>query len=272
MQKWSIDQPPQGADIPLAIRYQVQEPMDGHEQKRQRRQQKEVVHRLRLTLAWTFTHTVLRKFQNNMLEAASAKWPSVPGQRLQTEDPFLYAVVWACALDVHESPTFLVIPIDAHSIKLLRVGTHSTMCRAVVVLSNHYRAWHFFDAWRITPSLKLAPEAQMYGEPPVVDPSPERDQWDVEEERTVAGQKEHYSSRQETPKDKQFEISKAALDALKDLDEGLRTQLGGKECIDAPEEATLNRILSHCRCDSRMAFRKNNIWHSAKYAVDMKGC
>ena len=119
----------------------------------------------------------------------------------------------------------------------------------------------FFDAWRITPSLKLAPEAQMYGEPPV-DPSPERDQWDVEEERTVAGQIEHYSSRQETPKDKQFEISTAALDALKDLGEGLRTQLGGKECIDAPEEATLNRILSHCRCDSRMAFRK----------IDMKGC
>ena len=75
----------------------------------------------------------------------------------------------------------------------------------------------FFDAWRITPSLKLAPEAQMYGGPPV-DFSPERDQWDVEEERTVASQMEHYSSRQETPKDKHaFEISKAALDALKDL-------------------------------------------------------
>ena len=36
---------------------------------------------------------------------------------------------------------------------------------------------------------------------------------------------EHYSSRQETPKDKHaLEISKAAFDTLKDLD-GLRTQL-----------------------------------------------
>ena len=65
-------------------------------------------------------------------------------------------------------------------------------------------------------SFKYAPEAQVYGEPPV-DPSPETDQWDVDE-RTAASQMEHYSSRQETPKDKHaFEISKAALDALKDL-------------------------------------------------------
>ena len=109
MQNWSIDQPPQWADIPLAIL----EPTEGHEPKRQRRQQQEVVHRLRLTLAWTFTHPVLRKFQNNILEAASNNWLSVPRQRLQPEDPFLYAVVWAYALDTHKSPTFLVIPIDA---------------------------------------------------------------------------------------------------------------------------------------------------------------
>ena len=36
----------------------------------------------------------------------------------------------------------------------------------------------------------------MYGEPKV-DPSPERDQWDVDAERTVASQME----QQETPKD-----------------------------------------------------------------------
>ena len=32
------------------------------------------------------------------------------------------------------------------------------------------------------------------------------------------------------------------MDALKDLDEGLRTQLGGKECIDVQEESTLSNI------------------------------
>ena len=100
----------------------------------------------------------------------------------------------------------------------------------------------FFDAWRITPTLKLAPDAQMYGEPQV-DDSPERDQWDVEAERTVASQMEHYSSRQETPKDQHaFEISKAALDALKDLDEGLRTELGDNDAIDVKKEATLNHL------------------------------
>ena len=78
MQLGSIDQAPHWAEIPLAIRYQVQEPMEAHEQKRQKRQHKEVVYWLRLTLAWTFTHPFLRKFQNNILEAASEKWPSVP--------------------------------------------------------------------------------------------------------------------------------------------------------------------------------------------------
>ena len=72
----------------------------------------------------------------------------MPRQRLQPEDPFLYAVVWAYALDTHKSPTFLVIPIDAQSIKLLRVGTHKLYdvqhfmtCSTVLALSNHYRAW-----------------------------------------------------------------------------------------------------------------------------------
>ena len=98
-----------------------------------------------------------------------------------------------------------------------------------------------------------------------MDDSPERDQWDVEAERTVASQMEHYSSRQETPKDQHaFEISKAALDALKDLDEGLRTELGDNDAIDVKKEATLNHLgLGHRRCDSRRAFRKNHFWHSA---------
>ena len=227
MQKWSINQPPQWADIPLAIRYQIQESNEGHEQKRQKRQPQEVVYRLRLTLAWTFSHNVLKKFEQEILAAASNNWPSVPQQSVQKEDPFLYAVVWAYALDLRKSPTFIVIPRDAHSIRLLRVDTQKLydVQRGGGPLQP-LQGMAFFDAWRIFPNWKLAPDAQMYGQPKV-DPSPERDQWDVDAERTVASQMEHYSSRQETPKDQHaFEISKAALDALKDLDEGLRTQLG----------------------------------------------
>ena len=66
--------------------------------------------------------------------------------------------------------------------------------------------------------------------------SPETDQWDIDEERTAASQMEHYSSQQETHA---FEISKAAVDALKDLDHGLRIQLGGKDCIDLRGETAL---------------------------------
>ena len=94
-----------------------------HEQKRRKRQDKEVVYRLRLTLAWTFTHPILQKFKNNIL---AHEWPSVLRQRLQREEPFLFAVVSAYALDYHKSPTFLVIPNDAQSIMLLRVDTQKS--------------------------------------------------------------------------------------------------------------------------------------------------
>ena len=80
----------------------------------------------RLTLAWTFTHPILRTFRKDILEAAAHEWPSVPRQRLHEEDPFLYTVVWAYALDNHKSPTFLVIPNDAQSIMLLRVDTQKS--------------------------------------------------------------------------------------------------------------------------------------------------
>ena len=49
--------------------------------------------------------------------------------------------------------------------------------------------------------------------------------------RTAASQMEHYSSRQETPKDKNaLEIRKAAADTLNDLDEGLGSQFGPVLC------------------------------------------
>ena len=54
--------------------------------------------------------------------------------------------------------------------------------------------------------------------------------------RTAASQMEHYSLQQETHA---FEISKAVVDALKDLDHGLRIQLGGKDCIDLRGETAL---------------------------------
>ena len=60
---------------------------------------------------------------------------------------------------------------------------------------------------------EFAADAQVYGEPSV-DPSPETDQWDVEEERTAATEMEQYGTQQESPKDSHaFEISRA-VDAL----------------------------------------------------------
>ena len=44
-------------------------------------------------------HPVLNKYQNIILEAAVHEWPSVPKQKLQQGDAFLYAVCWAYALD-----------------------------------------------------------------------------------------------------------------------------------------------------------------------------
>ena len=109
----------------------------------------------------------------------------------------------------------------------------------------------FFDAWRITPVFEHAP-------------GPDTDQWDVDEERTAASQMEHYRSQQETPKDRHaFEISKAAVDALKELDDGLRIQLGGKDCISARRNCSQQNWPGHSRCYSRMALRENNNWHTA---------
>ena len=109
---------------------------------------------------------------------------------------------------------FLVVPRDALGTLLLRVDAKKIYdVQLGVNTLKPLAGMAFFDAWRIVPQFEYAPASQM----------------------------EQYST-QETPKDSHaFEISWAAVDALR-FDNDLRTELGSKDCIDLKGETTLNNI------------------------------
>ena len=79
------------------------------------------------------------EYENAILEAAYQERPSVPKQRLQRRNPYLYAVCWAYALDRQKSPTFLVVPWDADKFALMRVedGRLFRVCKGGEVPPNH---------------------------------------------------------------------------------------------------------------------------------------
>ena len=246
MDRWSIDEVPRWEEVPLAIRYQTQSPVlgTGQEQdsKRRRCQGNEVAYRLRLTIAWAYYFPILEHHRQVIEKAMRGGWLSVPQQTPHRDQPFLFAVVWAYAMDMQKSPTFLVVPLENGSIQLLRVDTEKPYDVSTARFLRPLQGMAFFDAWRIVPQMRFAPDAQGYGEPPL-NPSPEKDQWNVEEERSAAGRMEQFALRQETPKDVHtFEITEAAVTSLGEVDDGLRCQLDGRDACYLKGNQILDQV------------------------------